>query len=82
LRGCRGDRLGDAGVDATISYTEVGPAPFTLADLLKALEIAVGTSPATSDDITRLNVEAANAGLDISDAARLARKVVGLEANP
>jgi hypothetical protein len=56
--------------------------PFQLADVTRCLSIACGVRACSPDDLSRLNVASRNAGLDILDAARLARKVAGLEANP
>ena len=59
-----------------------GPAPFTTSDVTKALSVWAGLSPGSPCDLTRLNVDPGSPGLDILDAARIARKVAGLEANP
>lgn len=62
-------------------YDSTLPAPFTVADVKQALGIAGGLVAPSPDVATRLSVEA-GAPVDIADAARIARKVVGLETNP
>ena len=53
-----------------------------LADVARCLSIASGLLNGSADDLARLDVESGNAGVDLSDALRLARKGAGLEANP
>jgi hypothetical protein len=58
---------------------------YGLVDVVRALRIAGGLVTATSTDFTHLNVETTTASLtkiDLRDAARLARKVNGLDTNP
>jgi hypothetical protein len=55
--------------------------PFTLNDAIRAASLAGGLDTATSADITRLDVDMP-AGVDLLDAARIMRKVSGLEPNP
>ena len=58
------------------------PVPFTTSDVTKALSVWAGLTSCTPAEVSRLNVETGNPALDILDAARIARKVAGLEANP
>lgn len=56
--------------------------PFTMPDVVTALEIASGSVASSQVDVSRLNFDLNKARIDICDAARIARKVAGLDANP
>jgi parallel beta-helix repeat protein len=57
--------------------------PLGLTDAATALRIAAGLSPASLGDAARLNVaQAQTTGIDLLDAAALAREASGLAANP
>jgi hypothetical protein len=67
------------------AYETQGIAPFTMADATLALKIASGLRAGMPDDLTRLNVESAEASagtIDLSDGARITRKVAGADPNP
>jgi hypothetical protein len=77
-------RIGGAHVDIG-AYEYGSVVPFTVADAIRALRIAGGLQTGSTVDLQRLNIAtlAPSSGLlDVLDAVRLARKVVGLEANP
>lgn len=77
-------RIQGAAVDLG-AYETPTPTPFSMADVDTALRIAGGISSATQDQGIRWNIviEGPSAGrIDAMDAARLMRKVHGLEPNP
>ena len=58
------------------------PPPYTLDDLISALKLAGGLAATTAGEALRLDVETSTSGVTITDAAMIARKVVGLDVNP
>ncbi len=59
------------------------PGLFTLEDVRRAMLIADGQAEATPADASRLGiVDPLTSGIDLRDAARLARKAAGVEPNP
>jgi hypothetical protein len=72
-------RIVGAAVD--IGAYEYAGAPYALQDVVRALRVTAGISAADAMDMARLDVETgASPGVDILDAARLARKAAGLDA--
>ena len=65
------------------AYEFLPGGPFTWAEALQALKAAGGLAGATPEDALRLNVVGGTPErVDMLDAARLARKAAGMEANP
>jgi hypothetical protein len=67
------------------AYEFTSIAPFTLADVADALNIASGRSEATATQVTRLNVALTGTSgscIDMDDCALIARKAAGLDPNP
>ncbi|HEY3268303.1 MAG TPA: right-handed parallel beta-helix repeat-containing protein [Armatimonadota bacterium] len=62
-------------------YNSAGPAPYTMADAAKALRIAAGLVTAQQEDALRFrNSSPLSQGIDVTDAVRVTRAVVGLDA--
>jgi hypothetical protein len=75
-------RIQGAHVDIGAYEYGTGPAPFTMADVGKALGLCSGLLSCTEGDLARFDVQPGSAGLDLRDAICLARKVAGLDSNP
>ena len=77
-------RIANAHVDiGAFEFVSIGR--FTLADVALALRVAGGLAKSDGAEFARLNVvlDAPSTNtVDVLDASRIARKVVGLEANP
>lgn len=64
---------------AVLGYTP----RYTVAEAARALQIAAGLGGASSSsEIARLNVEGTGTTVDVLDALRIARRAMGLDANP
>jgi Tol biopolymer transport system component len=75
------DNLVSADTNQMSDVFAAGPlaAAYSVSEAGKALRIWGGLLVADPMDLPRLNVEAANAHIDLSDATRIARKAMGLE---
>jgi parallel beta-helix repeat protein len=74
-------RVSGLQVDIGAYEYDAATAPFTPADVKRALGIASGLIAASAGDTARLNVGASGAGIDMGDAVSIARKTAGLDAN-
>lgn len=70
-----------AGESFTLALRSTTP-PYEAIDIAGCLRIVGGLDNATSYEVVRYNVVTDNPAITIADAALIARKVAGLEANP
>jgi hypothetical protein len=59
-----------------------GAQPFAWADVRRCLGVQGGLALVSASEMTRLDVAAPSAAIDLLEAVRIARRAAGLEANP
>jgi len=74
-------RISGAHVDMGAYEFIAGTPPYALSEAVEVLKVGAGLLTVTAGDMARADVDA-DGGITIIDAARIARKVAGLDANP